>query len=479
MNLAKYNIGYMAEAYVVNKGITFEWGNLKDVASTQRVQLNENMQEIGKKINVDYSTPQFSTPGLYHYIITLKDKVNQKVDPREPQNSEVKAEQGTTLHKLIYISDDVKDYSKFLDLDFIKKNTDIFDFLTSIQGNHLVYFLLKNNFITSTKELQEMNYYGLVKYWKMYVSAIKLGIQGVPDTPAGLIDLNKLNTAAIKLGAITDKNIAIIQIRKKINEKIIALQTKSNNNEEPDELAIEGIDYEVIGQSGKELEELEFTDFLVQDGNWHDLKLTIRAKASAVLVGQTNILARNNSEYNPDLSVNIADVPFADQEYNFTYAPDAVKRNFKYNYITNLIRRQLNEFRPDESNHDYSYLEDFIVYLNEDKVEMSNLEDLDTVLELFLTSEFKIELTINVLSHDDSLYTEGQSFYKIINDPFSENIAPEEPPIIEEPGDNEIIDETKKPLEWWIILIIVLSLCIAAAIIAILVARRKRKKIKK
>ncbi len=165
--------GYIAEAYVANSGVALlKEFNMENVYKIERVKLDPiDFNKIGKVENISpILNEQWSIQGLWHYVIYLKDYVDKEIDPSNPGFEEITAKSGSTIHKLIYISKDQKDYTNFLNLNEIQQNSNILEFWNSVPGKHLKNYLIKYTDVNTTSKIEKLSYEELILYWKQYVS---------------------------------------------------------------------------------------------------------------------------------------------------------------------------------------------------------------------------------------------------------------------------------------------------------------------
>ncbi|WP_339020233.1 hypothetical protein [Spiroplasma endosymbiont of Atherix ibis] len=221
------NKGIIAEAIVANSGVTLlEKFDMSKVYQVDRLKLNEKLETIERHENISLNlNEQLSIEGLWQYVIYLKDYVKKEVDSSNPGNEKFLATKGSTIHKLLYISNKAKDYTKFSSLDFIAKDQNIFKFWDSLQGVHLKNYLIAYTTINTSQKIEQLTYEQVIMYWKKYVSDQISQKVDVPQIPVSFKDLNNLNISSLKMNEINP-----IEVKNKIIEHVKKYMKKFNVN---------------------------------------------------------------------------------------------------------------------------------------------------------------------------------------------------------------------------------------------------------
>ena len=154
---------------VANSGVTLiENIDKTNVAKIERIQIDTDtlQEDVSTKTDVTQSLitgNQYSEEGLYHYIIYMKDYVENEVSQNEVPQQNINSVSGSTLHKLVYINNNEDAYTYFNELNFIKNSGNFSELFTTIPGKHIKNYLINSQGFT-TQMIDELNYEQLIKY---------------------------------------------------------------------------------------------------------------------------------------------------------------------------------------------------------------------------------------------------------------------------------------------------------------------------
>jgi len=442
--------GIIAEASVANSGVTlldkFEKSNVYKV---DRLKLNENFETIEKQENISLNlNEQWSKEGLWHYVIYLKDYVEKQIDPSNPGNEQILATKGSTIHKLLYISNKSKDYTKFSSLDFIAKNQDISKFWDSLQGIHLKNYLIAYTSINTSQKIEQLTYEQIIMYWKKYVSDQISQKVDVPQIPVSYKDLNNLNINSLKMNEINP-----IEVKNKIIDHVKKNMSKFNDK------SIYKTDYIICDSNENQIENLEFSDFVTLNANNKIKKISLFVKSlntSTLLTGKKEFSVINNKDFEENKVLDLSKINnLKDIKYNFSDASEEIKQNFINNYIYEYVEKILENYKPNNVNWNYDYKVDYYISINsKNETDIKESTNLDELVDKFLNSKKQETLEIFINSNDESIKLSGFTSYKIINDPSSKEVAPDKP-TPPTPPDNKNHQEDKSKIYrknlWWII----------------------------
>ncbi|VEU59220.1 Mbov_0399 family ICE element protein [Mesomycoplasma neurolyticum] len=159
LNYIAFNkkIGFIAEAYVIKKGINLSINNKYESFKIFKIAKNNEQFELisdetleltkkGKEANFIFNDNEyFSHEGLWLFSYRTKNSLNK--------------------YKLVYITkeDNKKNFNNFF------PNNDIINLWESIPGKHLSNYLNEKFKINETF-LKQLTYDEIINYWKMYVS---------------------------------------------------------------------------------------------------------------------------------------------------------------------------------------------------------------------------------------------------------------------------------------------------------------------
>jgi len=454
--------GLIVEASVSNSGVTLaNEFDMTKVSQVTRIKLdddlnysNNSMKNIKPAVN-----EQWSEEGLWWYIIKLKDYVSKSVDPSNPGVNNVLASGGSTIHKIIYISNKTKDYAKFSSLDFILNHNNVNIFWESLQGKHLKNYLIKYTEINTTQKIDDLSYEQLIVYWKKYVSDQLTQKVDVPQEPVNYKDLSNLNISNLKMNEINP-----IDVKNKILKHINKYVTLFSRN------VVYKSDYFVNDSDGNDIENVDFSNFINLNETNPIKKIVIQIKASntsTLLIGKKQFTVINNKDFDENKVLDLSTINnLKDIKFNFTDADKTTKDNFIENYIINYVLQILNLYKPKNVEWDYFYKIDYIITI--DGTGGSNISDnknFKQKINTFLSAKEDVMLEIFIVSVDDSIKLSNFTSYKIFNTPSSNNVAPEKPDPPVKPRDpsnpdwnggnvNETSEYNKNNLYWLISLII-------------------------
>ncbi|WP_157806916.1 Mbov_0399 family ICE element protein [Spiroplasma floricola] len=468
------NKSIIAEAAVANSGVTLlEKFDKAKIYRVDRLKLDENFKLISKQENVNIKeNEQWSIEGLWHYVIYLQDYVKETIDPSNPGSQNINATKGSTIHKLLYISNKSKDYTRFTSLDFVSKNQSIFKFWDSLAGIHLKNYLISYTTINTSQKIEDLTYEQIIMYWKKYVSDQISQKIDVPQNPVSYKDLKNLNISSLKMNEINP-----LEVKNKIINHVKKYVEKFIKN------SVYKTDYIICDENENQIEELDFQDFINLSENNKYKKITLFIKAlgtSSLLIGRQNFNIINNKEFEESKNFDLSTIKdLKSIRYNFTNADNQIKRNFLNNYIYEYVKKILQIYKPKKIDWEYEYDKDYYISLNSSQGKDIKVDtDLEKILYKFLNSKTQVVLEVFIISRDESIKLSGLTNYKIINDPKNSNVAPEvpEPPFKPEVSKKNNI--SNRTVRWWIILIICFSILLLILFGVILWKRRKVKKVK-
>lgn len=371
-----YDLGFIAEGSVVGMGVQ-QLFNPSEVANVSREgvdkSLNQysspNSQQQLKVINPDTDNKYWSWEGMWHYIIRTSDQLASE--------------------KYVLIGDNYQDkYSRFLDV--LNDSTIAVDFWTTIHGLHLKNYLAQEKQLDSAT-IATLNYEQVATYWKEYTSDIIA--QRIPPNPepADYLDLSKIAFYTIKM------NLTTIEL---IKQEIINQVTK--------QLAKINLSYQADYQF-QSFDDESISKLLNYDNNGNaTINLTIKALATSTkVIGTNTITIINNINYDPKTVVDLSNVKFVTQQFNFS--------NFTIEQLKTWIFQDITQT--------FEFYQISLDYPNDYGI--TPLDEL--TLEQFLTNEMITNLTITIYAQDASLNAINATTLKLINDPDT-IIAPTEPP---------------------------------------------------
>ncbi len=444
------NTGIIVEASVANSGVTLiEKFDMSKIYRVDRLRLNEELEAIETQKNVSLNlNEQWSKEGIWHYVIYLKDYVDKEIDPSNPGNEEILATKGSTIHKMLYISNKTKDYTKFSSLDFVIKNQNISRFWNSLQGSHLKNYLINYTTINTSQKIEQLSYEQVIMYWKKYVSDQISQKVDVPQTPVNFKDLKNLNMSNLKMNELNP-----IEVRNKIVEHIKKYVKKYSDN------AVYKEDYTICDSNENQIENIDFKDFTSFDENKKIKKINLYIMAintSSLLIGRKEFTIINNKDFEENNVLDLSKINnLKEIKYNFTNLSNEKKQNFVKNYIYDYVEKILESYKPINIKWDYIYKEDYYISINsKDGVDIKDLDTFEKTISLFLNSKEESSIEVFINSSDDSIKLSGFTSYKIINDPSSKEVAPDKPtPPTPPDNKNHQEDKTKiyKKNLWWII----------------------------
>ncbi len=413
--------GYIASAMVSQMGTSFT-NDLNGLAINRvdRVQLNpDDFSEIGTPIKVDFTNEaNFSTVGLWHYIIYLNNKVDGK--PLDPTNltdaPAISATQGSVINKIVYItgSGHEDEYQSFTDLDFVKNNSNVADFWTTVQARHLKDYLRMKNF--TSVDIQTADYEHLMTYWNNYVQDVARGVS-IP-TPTAYINLNfQSGMAKILMNQTTDEGI-----KKKIHDAVEKYMTSISSD------FIYNTDYIITNSANGTipLEQLNVVDLEQTITNNYSASgsLVIKSLATSTkLIGTKSFDILNSAIVQENKVLDLSQVTFQDEEYNFSNLSIS---SFEHQYIDLYIHNILEQNRPANDYRPYVHGKDYEVSINELDVDYKhdNSGNSDLAINTFMKSD-QDTLKISIKSISSSTKMVGANSYNITN-----SIAAPTPPMI-------------------------------------------------
>ncbi|WP_104205503.1 hypothetical protein [Entomoplasma ellychniae] len=493
--------GYFAEAYVVNKGIKYLYDDeqLKQFSKIERVEIDPvTFQEVGSKTQVKINNEvQFSNPGTWHYIFYLKDFVDQSSwgsnsIHNPPINKDIRAIQGTVIHKIITLDSDAKNYRRFLDLESSKKNSKIHEWFTVTSGGHLRSFMIANAIITSADALQLIKYEQIVKYWRQYVSAAINGHMTYNPETDDRLNLSDWQPIYFPMKQ-TEEIAAKAYITRKIKEQMFSFKGS----------AIEK-DYIIESTQGHiPLNDMELSKFvsISEDNPIEQLDVTVIATPeSLLLVGNLEFQINNDIKYDPDLEISLSDVKFKTQEGNFSNWPEENKKAFLENYLLGYVGQTLDQYRIaknetlkqipekdkdgkptgnfiDKQIPEYKYAKDYAIFIDGMKLDITQEPNINEYIDQFLNVAKKRVMWVRINAVRGTTLLSGATSYQVINDPKS-NVKPPIKPLPEKPDPEIPGPGGEKPNKklfggiWWLVTIPAIAII---AITLFAVVKRKRK----
>lgn len=495
--------GYLAEAYVVNKGIKylFDKQTALQFADIERVEIDpKTFEEIGERQAIDVTKDvQFSKPGTWHYIFYLKDHVSQEMwgdntiyNP--PINKSIEATKGTTIHKIITLDSEQESYRRFLDLEDSKKNSNIHEWFTTSPGGHLRMFMVSNNLINNETILETIKYEELVNYWRQYVSAAINGHMTYDPELDERIDLNQEPPIYFPMRA-TNVEDARNTITRKIKKEMFKFGGSSFEK-----------DYVIESSEGHiPFEQIDLTKFssISNSNPLEELDLKVIPTASSLILKENTSVAiqiNNNINYDEDLLINLSDVRINSFNANFTNASEEVKENFFNNYLLAYVSESLDLYRVsknetlkqipevdedgnatgnlvDKEIPEYQYGKDYAIYIDGMKLDITQEPTIQDYINLFLNSSKKQTMWVRTNAVRGTLLLSGGTMYQITNDPKSNVKPPVKPdPTKPDPGDKPGVDENESHFQgiWFLVLIPIVLIGVFTSVITI--KRRKRLK---
>ncbi|WP_338970892.1 Mbov_0399 family ICE element protein [Spiroplasma endosymbiont of Labia minor] len=472
-NSKDYEPFYIAQGVVVNSGFSTLIENTESIDHIERVKVEPlTLNELSQRQVVDLDNElQFSQPGLWHYIIYMKDYVKEKVDPTNPGNEKIEAIQGSTLHQFVYIDNSANSYASFLNQIDIAKNKDITDLWSSIHAKHLKFYLA-NDIGMSTNEITKLDYAQIISFWNQYVSdAIEQLVDINPD-PTEYKDLTNLNIASLKMNAKSENDIKE-NIKNYVNEKVTDFASKS----------IYKSDYEIV-VNGQLLENADLSQYVLPESSSEEeikkeFSVSIVATAeSTILENSQSLKIINDSKYDKDIVLNLENVLFQNYEYNFSNWNENEKNQFLQNYVYDNVTKYLEKYKPNKFEGEYVYGVDYLISLEGlNGIDIKTQDDIDQILNSFFMAKESTTLKFTIYALDDSMVLEGFNSFEITNNPDSDDIAPPIPPDPDTPGQNDKNNHFNKKHLYWIIPLVIIGVSLITLIV-ILIIRRKRKKIR-
>ncbi|PPE05963.1 Mbov_0399 family ICE element protein [Williamsoniiplasma lucivorax] len=500
-----YRWGYFAEAYVVNKGILYEFKKeqLEQLAKIERVEINpENFQEIGHRETVDVKKElQFSNPGTWHYIFYLKDNVNktswgENSIQNPPNGKDILATQGSAIHKIITLDSAKENYRRFLDLEASQKNSKVHEWFTVPSGGHLRTFMLSNNLITPTEKLELIKYEEIVKYWRQYVSAAINGhmtYDPEKDDRANLENWSPIYFPMRKKEELAAREYII----QKIKLQMLGIGT-----------SIYQKDYTIESMNGTPFEKMDLSQFVsISEKNpveKLDLKV-VSTPESLNIVNSLTVGINNDISFDEDLYVDLSTVKFKNHEGNWGKwlqqegnSNESFYKNYLLDYVSetlDLYRKAKNETliqipEKDENGNvtgnlvdkvipEYQYGKDYAIFINGNKLDIEQELSTKEYINDFLNAKKFETMWVRVKAIRGTVLLGGGTDYKIINDPKSSHI-PDPKPTPEKPDKPEppiIDDKSNKGFGgfWWLLILPIVAI---GTIFTIMFVKR-RKKMKK
>ncbi len=263
-----------------------------------------------------------------------------------------------------------------------------------------------------------------------------------------------------------------------IQEKIVAYTNKIMSRFAKE--AVYQSDYNIYNNNIL-FKDIDWEEFIDTEKEVKYMKLSIKALAtSTILINEAHFNIINNKEYDETKSLDLSEIQIKPIEYNFTHSPIEVKDNFIENYIYNYVNQILDAYRPKQVTWEYVYGEDYYISINGLQGEdINNDDEFVKKINEFLNSKNKEILQVTIISIDESIKLTNYTNYKIINNPESDEIAPEKP-------DPPIKPEIEKPdkinsdsiFKIWIIIVIISSIAFGILFGVIFWKRKKVQKIK-
>ncbi|AGJ90716.1 Mbov_0399 family ICE element protein [Mycoplasma putrefaciens] len=468
------NFGYIAEASVVNSGANYlfnnndpsGFGSIKSAVSDLNKSIGEieinkyddNFTNATKQTNTNQNSAleifSLSRPGIYHYNIPIKDFVEQKntFDPSKIQSENITPKIGSSLHKYLIINNKKDKYQSFLkiygNINAKKKNKDkipkIQSFWESPAGQHLKFFLIHNQLIKSSLDVEKYSYEEIVSLWNYYVSVVKQGTIVLPHGVSRIKSLSDIQFSSIKIKANTKQEA--INLVKQEALKQIQKQTKNNN--------ISLSDFEI-----NDVESLKWSNFLDINNNNQQMSIRFVASPTSLLLSESslNVLVLNSNNFASKAN-DLSQMNFKDITYNFSdYAKqqnneDEKKRQEKFvnNFITQHISQTIRLHRQNDNDSAIQNA-DYEVYINKHKItqfifnfDAKDQQQVDKEIKQFfefIKSKDLAQLEIEIKSVETSFKLKGLNKY-LITHRTDANKAPEAPEPFNWPEeDNSPIDK--------------------------------------
>ncbi|WP_434324814.1 Mbov_0399 family ICE element protein [Mycoplasma capricolum] len=469
------NYGYIAEASVVNSGANYLFNDndpsgfngIKSAVSDLnkwigKIEINrysDNFTHSFKEVNNDRNDAlekfSFSIPGIYHYNIPIKDfvKTQNTFDPTKIQSKNINPEVGSSLHKYLIINNNKDKYQSFLkiygDINAKKSTKDnipkIQSFWGSPAGQHLKFFLIHNQLIKSSFDIEKYSYEEIVSLWNYYVSVVKQGTIVLPHGVSRTKSLFDIQFNAIKIKA-NNKSEAINLIKQ---EALKQIQRQTKNNQ------ISLSDFEII-----DVDSLNWNNFLDINNTNQQMSIRLVANPTSVFLSESslNILVLNSNNFGTNTN-DLFQMNFNNLTYNFSdYTKqqnneDEKKRQEKFvnNFITNHIHKTIRLHRQKDNDIAIQNA-DYEIYINKHKITQFNFtfgfseQDLvDNIIKKFfeaLKTKSFAQLEIEIKSIETSFKLKGSNSY-LITHSSNANKAPEAPePFNWAEENNTLIDDS-------------------------------------
>ncbi|UWD34620.1 hypothetical protein NX779_02265 [Mycoplasma cottewii] len=470
------NFGYIAEASVVNSGANYIFNNSepssfnsiksavndlnKSIGQIQIKKYNDNFTNSENLLNNDKNNAlhsfAVSLPGIYHYNVPIKDYVSIKdtFDPKKIQPEDINSEVGSSLHKYLIVNNNKDKYQSFLkiysDINAKKpvgqKIPTIQSFWSSPAGQHLKFFLIHNQLIKSTNEVNKYSYEEIVSLWNYYVSTVKQGTVVLPHGVARIKPLYNVNFHSIKITATT--KVQAVNLIKQSALKQIQQQLKS------DQISLD--DFEIVDENTK-----NWNDFLDINNDNKEMIVKFKANPTSLHLSDTslNVSILNSKNFlfkTNDLSqMNFQNITanFSDYLKRDNTSEETGQEMFVNNYVTQHIYNTIRTHRQNESDLTLQNI-DYEIYINNQKLtqfqfkfNLKNQQTIDKVIKEFFenvkTKHFA-QLLIEIKSTETTFKLKGSKAY-LITHSSNANTAPELPTPFNWPEEQNTPSDNSNP----------------------------------